>query len=181
MPGEGETRAVDQRLLADRPGAERERRPRAHQLDAARDNRPTVAAAFAGPACPAPAPAAAHARGRAARRGNRPPPAATPPGAHAERRRGRRQMLRIGDQEEARVAAQRRPGLQRDLRADPGRIAEGQRDRPASLDDQRAAEELLEVAVPEAGDALREELLAHRLPRSAMNTTASASDGSTQK
>ncbi len=128
----------------------------------------TTAAAFAGSGRPGARRAAAagaaapagrrHRGGRVVGRGDRRAPArrgARPSAAH---------VVGVADQEERQAAAERGPGLERDLAADPRTGRRGSA-RPAgsSLDDQGVAEQLLEVALAEAGDPLGEELLAQRL------------------
>ena len=132
VAGEGEAGAVLQRLLVDRVGAERgaPRRCRASSTPWAMIA--TTAAAFAGSGRPGSA-----GRGSGWARTGRPSAiaAAASEGAldradgEAEAGGEAGHVREVADQEERQPAAERRPGLERDLGADAGGVAEGQRDR----------------------------------------------------
>ena len=166
VAGEGEAGAVLERLLVDRVGAERQRRAAADQLHPARDDgddrggvlrvRP-AGLGGRGSGCgstgsPAAMAAAASAGAAIGRTGTpRRAPSAAMWSASPIRKKASR-------------SRSARPGLERDLGPDPRRVAERQRDRAASsLDDDGVAEQFLEIALAEAGDALGEEPLAQRL------------------
>ncbi len=124
VTGIGKVRAVLQRLLVDRAGAERRGRTRSHQIHTARDDVDnTLGMARVGLA------GGGGARERMTQNRQR-------AGHHARRLRRIgdfgpdgpvRQVRRIADPEERKRVLQRGPGLDGNLRADAGRFADRQR------------------------------------------------------
>ena len=131
VSGEGEAGARLQQRLGDRVGADGQRLAGVGERDGAGDDRDDGGGvARIGAAggrrmrqrVVEHRQALGHRRGGGGRRRDR-PDRQVEPGAE------RGHVAEVADQEEGRAAAERRPGLERDLAADPGGVAEGQRDR----------------------------------------------------